>query len=73
MYQKANRPATYSLTDSSGETLKGMFYRQELSPVIIDDKNIFSVDGSTIVDVSINFNMSGRLVRYEIGNGTTGY
>ena len=41
---KANRPPTYKLTDSSGEIIKGIFYRQELSPVIINNQNIFAVE-----------------------------
>ena len=41
---KTNTPVTYKLTDSSGETIDGIFYRQELSPVIIDDKNIYAVE-----------------------------
>ena len=41
---KTNTPVTYRLTDSSGETIDGILYRQELSPVIINDKNIYAVE-----------------------------
>ena len=41
---KTNRPVTYRLTDSSGETIEGIFYRRELSPVYIDNKNIYAIE-----------------------------
>ena len=41
---KTNRPVTYRLTDSSGESIEGIFYRYELSPVIIDNKNIYAIE-----------------------------
>ena len=41
---KTNRPVTYRLTDSSGETIEGIFYRHELSPVFIDNKNIYAIE-----------------------------
>ena len=43
LVSKTNRPVTYRLTDSSGETIEGIFYRHELSPVIIDNKDIYVV------------------------------
>ena len=41
---KTNRPVTYGLTNSSGEIIEDIFHRQELSPVIIDIKNIYAVE-----------------------------
>ena len=44
LVSKTNRPVTYRLTDSSGETIEGIFYRHELSPVFIDNKNIYAIE-----------------------------
>ena len=44
LVSKTNRPVTYRLTDSSGETIEGIFYRHELSPVFIDNKTMYAIE-----------------------------